>query len=367
MVAGTAVRLASARGRRGRAGSSSPYVTTWLPAPRRSRPGRVARGVVSGVCGVSACVEARRTATVVRCPAIDLTDRCAVVTSGGHGSTRAVRAPGPRRRWSSSPTCTPSGPRRSRRGSAAPFVGDVGDPRRRRSGRRTVRTDGPRARVLLRRRGSATASEPCLDARQGARGRRRRPAAHVGHAAGAAGHARRGSRYLVQTISSAALITGPSPMGYTHEARALGSPNGSARCTRPRDHRHVPLPNTVNTGVLGRDEDDEDGSTVPRRRRGQHRRRRRARAGGRHGARRDGPASVPRAPASPRRRVVPAEGGRLRPLARGTNRRLRRMRARTSDETRWSEPCRRADGERNRPPRRGTRVQDRVPRAKAAA
>lgn len=69
----------------------------------------------------------------------------------------------------------------------------------------------------------------------------------------------RGEGWLVQTISSAALITGPSGMGYTLSKHgALGFAEWVAL-----NHRHQGIhvtclcPNAVNTGMLGRNEDDE--------------------------------------------------------------------------------------------------------------
>jgi NAD(P)-dependent dehydrogenase (short-subunit alcohol dehydrogenase family) len=85
----------------------------------------------------------------------------------------------------------------------------------------------------------------------------------------------RGRGWLVQTISSAALITGPSPMGYTLTKHgALGFAEWVAL-----NYAHLGIgvtclcPNAVNTGMLGRDEDEEgtsgasaavDGTTVAR-------------------------------------------------------------------------------------------------------
>jgi NAD(P)-dependent dehydrogenase (short-subunit alcohol dehydrogenase family) len=66
-----------------------------------------------------------------------------------------------------------------------------------------------------------------------------------------------GEGYLVQTISSAALITGPSGMGYTLTKHgALGFAEWVAL-----NYAHLGIrvaclcPNAVNTGMLGRDED----------------------------------------------------------------------------------------------------------------
>jgi NAD(P)-dependent dehydrogenase (short-subunit alcohol dehydrogenase family) len=70
----------------------------------------------------------------------------------------------------------------------------------------------------------------------------------------------RGGGALIQTISSAALITGPSGLGYTMSKHgALGFAEWMALNYAPRGIRVVCLcPNAVNTGFLGRDEDGED-------------------------------------------------------------------------------------------------------------
>lgn len=76
----------------------------------------------------------------------------------------------------------------------------------------------------------------------------------------------RGSGALIQTISSAALITGPSGMGYTMTKHgALGFAEWVALNHADDGVRVVCLcPNAVNTGFLGRDEDREyEGSTPP--------------------------------------------------------------------------------------------------------
>jgi NAD(P)-dependent dehydrogenase (short-subunit alcohol dehydrogenase family) len=72
----------------------------------------------------------------------------------------------------------------------------------------------------------------------------------------------RGRGWLVQTISSAALITGPSPMGYTLTKHgALGFAEWVAL-----NYAHLGItvtclcPNAVNTGMVGRDEDAEEAS-----------------------------------------------------------------------------------------------------------
>jgi NAD(P)-dependent dehydrogenase (short-subunit alcohol dehydrogenase family) len=76
------------------------------------------------------------------------------------------------------------------------------------------------------------------------------------------GMVERGEGHLVQTISSAALITGPSGMGYTLTKHgALGFAEWLALT-----YAHLGIvvtclcPNAVNTGMLGRNEDDEGRS-----------------------------------------------------------------------------------------------------------
>lgn len=69
----------------------------------------------------------------------------------------------------------------------------------------------------------------------------------------------RGEGWLIQTISSAALITGPSFMGYTLSKHgALGFAEWVALNYAHRGIQVTCLcPNAVNTGMLGRNEDDE--------------------------------------------------------------------------------------------------------------
>ena len=74
----------------------------------------------------------------------------------------------------------------------------------------------------------------------------------------------RGHGALIQTISSAALITGPSGMAYTLTKHgALGFAEWVA-LNHAHDGIHVVClcPNAVNTGMLGRDEDDDDGPSM---------------------------------------------------------------------------------------------------------
>jgi NAD(P)-dependent dehydrogenase (short-subunit alcohol dehydrogenase family) len=71
-----------------------------------------------------------------------------------------------------------------------------------------------------------------------------------------------GEGWLIQTISSAALITGPSFMGYTMSKHgALGFAEWVALNYAHRGIQVTCLcPNAVNTGMLGRNEDDESTS-----------------------------------------------------------------------------------------------------------
>jgi len=74
------------------------------------------------------------------------------------------------------------------------------------------------------------------------------------------GMVERGEGYLVQTISSAALITGPSGMGYTLTKHgALGFAEWvSLNYGHLGIHVCCLCPNAVNTGMLGRNEDDDE-------------------------------------------------------------------------------------------------------------
>lgn len=85
--------------------------------------------------------------------------------------------------------------------------------------------------------------------------------AHVWMAQAVAGPMiERGEGALIQTISSAALITGPSGLGYTMSKHgALGFAEWMALNYAPRGIQVVCLcPNAVNTGFLGRNEDAEN-------------------------------------------------------------------------------------------------------------
>src|SRR3954467_3247120 len=73
----------------------------------------------------------------------------------------------------------------------------------------------------------------------------------------------RGNGTLIQTISSAALITGPSGMGYTLTKHgALGFAEWVAlNYAHLGVHVTCLCPNAVNTGMLGRDQDAEEAAS----------------------------------------------------------------------------------------------------------
>jgi len=74
----------------------------------------------------------------------------------------------------------------------------------------------------------------------------------------------RGGGHLVQTLSSAALLAGPAPMGYTFtKFGALGFAEWAQLTYGDRGIKVTCLcPNLVNTGMIGRNEDDEAAGTV---------------------------------------------------------------------------------------------------------
>jgi NAD(P)-dependent dehydrogenase (short-subunit alcohol dehydrogenase family) len=73
-----------------------------------------------------------------------------------------------------------------------------------------------------------------------------------------------GGGHLVQTLSSAALISGPAPMGYTFTKHgALGFAEWLQITYADRGITVTCLcPNLVNTGMIGRNEDDEAAGTA---------------------------------------------------------------------------------------------------------
>ena len=197
---------------------------------------------------------------------MDLVGRCAVVTGGGHGIGRALAE-------------------RLARDGARVVVADVNEARAAkvadRIGGRAVPTDvGDPAAVHELVAAAEDAFGPvhvfCSNAGIGDQGPGLASTpeqvgrivavnllAHVWAAeAVVPGMVERGGGYLVQTISSAALITGPSGMGYTLTKHgALGLAEWLAL-----NYSHLGIqvtclcPNAVNTGMMGRNEDDEESS-----------------------------------------------------------------------------------------------------------
>jgi NAD(P)-dependent dehydrogenase (short-subunit alcohol dehydrogenase family) len=197
---------------------------------------------------------------------MELTDRCAVVTGGGHGIGRALceRLARDGARVVVADLHAERAEKIAARVGGIAFVGDVGDPA-------VVSALVDRAEAEygpvhvfcsnagIGDRGPDLASTPdevraVVDVNLLAHvwAAQRVLPAMVEHRAG----------YLVQTISSAALITGPSPLGYTLTKHgALGFAEWVAL-----NYAHLGItvtclcPNAVNTGMLGRNEDDEDES-----------------------------------------------------------------------------------------------------------
>jgi NAD(P)-dependent dehydrogenase (short-subunit alcohol dehydrogenase family) len=198
---------------------------------------------------------------------MDLTGRCAVVTGGGHGIGRALvealAARGAR--------VVVADLHAARAEKVAERVGgravscDVGEPEAvAELAAEAARAFGP-VEVFVSNAGFT--DDPAVGVGGTVEDVRRivdvNLLAHVWAAkAVLPGMIERGRGWLVQTISSAALITGPSGMGYTLSKHgALGFAEWVAL-----NHGHSGIrvtclcPNAVNTGMLGRDEDNENAA-----------------------------------------------------------------------------------------------------------
>ncbi len=195
---------------------------------------------------------------------MDLTDRCAVVTGGGHGIGRALceRLAREGARVVVADVQRERAAKIATRVGGTAFVGDVGDPAVISAlVDHAVAHFGPVhvfcSNAGIGDRGPDLASTPdevraVVDVNL---------LAHVWAAQRVLpAMLDEGAGYLVQTISSAALITGPSPMGYTLTKHgALGFAEWIAL-----NYAHLGItvtclcPNAVNTGMLGRNEDDEE-------------------------------------------------------------------------------------------------------------
>lgn len=208
-------------------------------------------------------------------PAMDLQDRCAVVTGAGHGIGRALAE-----RLASDGAkvvvADVHGPRANKvaeRIGGTAYVGDVSDPAVVKELVATaVEAYGP-VHVFCSNAGITDVGPDLASApEQVERIVGVNLLAHVWAAHEVVpAMVDAGEGYLVQTISSAALITGPSGMGYTLTKHgALGFAEWLALTYM---HLGVTVtclcPNAVNTGMLGRDEDTEgaegadDGSSAP--------------------------------------------------------------------------------------------------------
>jgi NAD(P)-dependent dehydrogenase (short-subunit alcohol dehydrogenase family) len=196
---------------------------------------------------------------------LDLNERCAVVTGGGHGIGRAlVEALAER-----GAHVVVADLHEARAQKVAARVGglavccDVGDPTA--VAALVAAADQAFGPVEVFVSNAGFSDDPALGYSVDADDVRRivdvNLLAHVWAAqAVLPGMLARGRGWLVQTISSAALITGPSGMGYTLSKHgALGFAEWTALNYRHRGIRVTCLcPNAVNTGMLGRNEDDED-------------------------------------------------------------------------------------------------------------
>jgi NAD(P)-dependent dehydrogenase (short-subunit alcohol dehydrogenase family) len=198
--------------------------------------------------------------------ALDLTDKCVVVTGGGHGIGRALAEAFADRggRVVVADVHADRAAKIADRIGGTSVVCDVGDPEQIRSLAETAeRAYGP-VEVFCSNAGigdlgpdlGSTVEQirTIVDVNQ---------LSHVWAAQQVLpGMIERGHGYIVQTISSASLITGPSGLGYTMTKHAaLGFAEWLAL-----NHRHLGIrvtclcPNAVNTGMLGRNEDDESAS-----------------------------------------------------------------------------------------------------------
>jgi NAD(P)-dependent dehydrogenase (short-subunit alcohol dehydrogenase family) len=200
---------------------------------------------------------------------MDLRDRCAVVTGGGHGIGRALaeRLAADGARVVVADVHAARAHKIADRIGGTAFVGDVSDPSAMKELITTaVRAYGPVhvccSNAGIGDPGPDLASTPeQVEQIVGVN-----LLAHVWAAQEVVpAMLDAGEGYLVQTISSAALITGPSGMGYTLTKHgALGFAEWLALTYA---HRGITVtclcPNAVNTGMLGRDEDAEAGAALP--------------------------------------------------------------------------------------------------------
>jgi NAD(P)-dependent dehydrogenase (short-subunit alcohol dehydrogenase family) len=200
---------------------------------------------------------------------MDLRDRCAVVTGGGHGIGRALaeRLAAEGAKVVVADVHAARAEKIAQRIGGTAFVGDVSDPSAMKALiAMAVQAYGP-VHVCC---SNAGIGDPGPDLASTPEQVERivgvNLLAHVWAAQEVVpAMLDAGEGYLVQTISSAALITGPSGMGYTLTKHgALGFAEWLALTYA---HRGISVtclcPNAVNTGMLGRDEDAEAGASPP--------------------------------------------------------------------------------------------------------
>ena len=207
---------------------------------------------------------------LARSDAVNIDGSCAIVTGGGHGIGRAL-AEALSERGAKVVVADVNGPRAQKvaeRINGVAVVCDVGDPAA--VGELVARAEaafGP-VEVLCSNAGIGDLGAGVASTvDQVRRIVDINLLAHVWAAqAVLPGMVERGRGWIVPTISSAALITGPSGMGYTLTKHgALGFAEWIAL-----NHAHHGIvvtclcPNAVNTGMLGRDEDREDGPNAGR-------------------------------------------------------------------------------------------------------
>jgi NAD(P)-dependent dehydrogenase (short-subunit alcohol dehydrogenase family) len=201
---------------------------------------------------------------------VDLSDRCAIVTGGGHGIGRALveALAGRGAKVVVGDVNMPRAEKVAARVNGIAVPCDVGDPEAVAS--LVARAEAAFGPVEVFASNAGFTDDPSAGYAALPNDVRRivdvNLLAHVWAVqAVLPGMLERGRGWLVQTISSAALITGPSGMGYTLTKHgALGFAEWVALNYR---HRGISVtclcPNAVNTGMLGRNEDDETGTARP--------------------------------------------------------------------------------------------------------